>query len=77
MSMPSKIVSDELVEQTVGNLASGSFVYCTTDNTVKHRFLRTARPLDDSEIAHLTLDSGKKGKTNFLKMEAIPYGLLF
>ena len=77
MTTPSSEVNDELVEQTVGNLAGGSFVYSTSDNTVKHRFLRTARALDNNEIAHFNLDSGKKGKDNFIKMEAVPYGLMF
>jgi len=44
---------------------------------VKHRFLRTSRALDDSEIAHFKIDPEKKGKSNFIKMEAVPYGLMF
>ena len=58
-------------------MAGATFVYSTSDNAVKHRFLRTARTIDDSEIAHFNLDTGKKGKENFLKMEAVPYGLMF
>ena len=42
-----------------------------------HRFLKTARALDVLDVAHIKLDNGKKGTENFLRLQAVPYGILF
>ena len=77
MKTASQFVKDSLVEQTVSNTACCSFTFNTADNSLKHRFLRTSRALDTLDVAHIKLDNGKKGAENFLRLQAIPYGILF
>ena len=68
MNTPSKFIDDYLVEQTVSNTACTAFTYSTADDAVKHRFLRTSRALDTLDVAHIKLDNGKKGPSNFLRL---------
>ena len=77
MNTPSKFINDELVEQTVSNTAYASFTYNTNEDAVKHRFLISSRALDTLDVAHIKLDNGKNGPSNYLRLQAIPYGILF
>ncbi len=61
----------------MSNTACAAFTYSTNEDAVKHRFLRTSRALDTLDVAHIKLDNGKKGASNYLRLQAIPYGILF
>ena len=77
-NVKSKYVVDTLVEQTVSSLGSASFVYNTDQNTIEHRFMRTARTLDENENAYFSRPKdGKLEPYTSVKLEAIPYGLMF
>ena len=77
---------DSLVEQTVTSVSGSSFVYNIDQNVVEHRFLRTARALEENENAHYSKDDNTRdskdenawlGRYTSVKLEAVPYGLMF
>ncbi len=60
-------------------MSSASFVFNTRTKTVEHKFLRPSRVLDHQDNAHFDMKTEDRVKNdkNFVRMEAVPYGLLF
>jgi hypothetical protein len=75
LNLDSQMMYDELVEQTVSNLACSSFTYNMKTKQVCHKFLKSTRPLESHENAHISLES--QTEDVFIKMEPIPYGIMF
>lgn len=79
MNIDSKYLTDDLVDLSVVDMSSASFTFNIRTKTVEHKFLRPSRVLDHQDNAHFDMKAEDRVKTNtnYIRVESVPYGLLF